>query len=469
MTTLKDIPTLAAALRDRASRFHDRTIPFRLFQAVPDKVDVTVDGDGNPMDIWAPVFQARVKEGHAPFTARIMPQVISQIAAKTAEKKQGGGTKTMLPGPYIRNLLDVGGEDAAVLNAQNINFWLRRHDGETHRDRARTPKGHLLRLQADRAIKDQQGRLLPAEAEAAVWTARALLSDRYFPIDNLSLAVVLVQVITGKWKFNTDENAEAGDVINFADGVRCFDWRLGDKGMDICLMNPSMCFDLNNPEAGVMQTTPVNDGFAADTPDGSHGWVTPTGKTFRWGSDKNGDDGSHLVFPAARIQNSETGHGGMEIIGGFFEAICNNKAMMGTNVLRRHLGALMDGSAQSQLAHQKRTEVVMAEVADGVRHVFDPEPFETMCQKFLGLFDEEVEADKVQDAFQCVVELPGGADLLQGALMHYAPVNPGKHTVGDVQRAVTRVAQDVEDMELQAALEDLGGKIVKEGRKLLKV
>lgn len=186
-------------------------------------------------------------------------------------------TKLDIPRAYYERMLQL----APQLLAANVNWWLK----TTNED-----KKFLVRL-----IDDE---------------VRALLSDRYRPISHLDLLTTGVQVITGR------DGAE-GRERPWARGARCFTWRLTPTSMDVCLLNPSTRVDLNNLDRGVEYDNP---GIA----DLGDGWIRANGG--RTG------DGSHWVYPAARIRNSETGHGGLYIQSGLFEAVCSNSCWLPVNL-----------------------------------------------------------------------------------------------------------------------------------------
>lgn len=350
---------------------------------------------------------------------------LSQLCTRISE----GGAQD-LPARYLDKLLQKGlegNERAAHLAQENVGFWLDIVRDEKHR--GGMDKQWFVRFHSDSPIQLDEDDL-PTNGDLE---ARAILTDKYFAIDNLDLVATVVEVIRD---FATGGHAA---------GVQCIDWRRTSTKLDLLFVNPRMAFDLKNPEAG------VQIGRYKTQQDASGHFVKLLG-------DKGGDQ--HLVFPCARVTNSETGHGGLQVNAGAFEAVCFNKAMIGTNVVKRHLGALMDGTSRSVKTRDARRHAILCEIQDAVRTVFDPTTFETICKEFLGLFEHEI--SEVKPVIENVVrstKLP--VTLIDEILQAYSPITAGKDTLGDIQRAVTNLAvkEDCKP-DLARDLEDAGGKML---------
>jgi hypothetical protein len=312
-------------------------------------------------------------------------------------------------------------QKAADLLVTNLNYWRNTQVGQG--------KKHLIRLIDDHV--------------------RAVLSDRYRPISHLDVLTTAIQTITG-------QDGAAGAEKPHARGAVCFGWDISPTKLSVALMNPSMQVDLKHPEKGV-QHNPAGK-YDADAP--NHGWVCAGGK----------DGGSHWVFPAAFINNSETGHGGLNIEVGLYEAICDNTARIGTNLAQRHLGRQLDETLEYVSAETFRKEnvLIFAKVADVVRNAFDPELLTANVMKMAGLAKVEVD---VKEAVNAIVELPGMTDGVRDDIFAaYKPLGE-RDTLLDVQRAVTAAAHAVREQapDKAIALEELGGAIIQKGRAALVV
>lgn len=301
-------------------------------------------------------------------------------------------------------------ERAKGLLATNLNHW-----------RGVEMKKHLIRfIDAD---------------------VRAVLSDRYRPISNLDILTTAVQAITGE---------------GAAKGAQCFGWSVSPTAMDVCLMNPSMQLDLNELAKGIQFGRA--GGYDPDAP--NHGWVRP-----------EKGDGGHWVFPAAFIGNSETGHGGLSVKIGLYEAICDNTARLGVNLAQRHLGkTLEEGEVYySEETQRKENALVFVKVGDVMRNAFDPELLLKNAKRMKGLADEECD---IREVVGQIVKLPGlTEDLRDDILSAYRPLSEGRKTLLDVQRAVTASAHAVreESPDKAIALEELGGAMIESGRAALAV
>lgn len=320
-----------------------------------------------------------------------------------------------ISGHYYSHMRDRAAYD---LLATNLNYWRTKANGDKR----------LVRF-----IDDQ---------------VRAFVSDRYRPVDDLDLLSTAIQVVTGK---DGPESKEKP----WAKGAKAFDWGLSPTRMDVCLMNPGIQIDLNDLKAGVQYNQPGN--YHPDAP--HHGWIK---------TEKGTDGGSHFVFPAARITNSETGHGGYNVQAGLFESICDNSAWIGFELAQRHLGRVLEeDDFLSPETLRKENAVIFSKVADIVRSVFDPALFLENAKKMKGL--EKVEI-KVKEAVDQIATLPGMTEEIRDDILSaYEPLNQQKDTLLDLQRAVTAAAHARRETDKESAyvLEELGGKIIEQGRSAL--
>ena len=269
---------------------------------------------------------------------------------------------------------------------------------------------------------------------------RAFLSDRYRPIDHLDLLTTAVKIITG----------QGAGGVDYAQGAKCFSWTLTPTNMNVCLFNPAMQVDLNDLDKGVQ--------FNGDWERDSHGWYKA--KDTREVSDRPSPDKPHVVFPACRITNSETGHGGLGIQAGFAELICSNAAWIGEKFGTRHLGKTLEvDDVLSPDTIRKQNEVIYAKTGDYVRQVFSPEKLLEFCKKTKGL--QEIEVDP-KEAINNIAKLDNiTEDMREDILAAYSPIG-NKDTMLDVQRAVTRAAQQYqeESPDKTFVLEELGGTLI---------
>lgn len=281
---------------------------------------------------------------------------------------------------------------------------------------------------------------------------RAFLSDRYRPISHLDVVTTAVQVVTGQG---------AAGSAKWAEGARCFSWAMSPMKLDVEFVNPRIAVDLNALDKGFR----VSDEESID----GHGWVRPQGQGPRRGMYGPPKDGEPLwVFPSCRLRNSETGHGGLTVDAGIYEAICDNTCHLGVSMNQVHLGKeLEESDLWSQDTLKKINVVVFAKVQDIFRQVFDPAKLLVMARRFKGLEDIEVDAREAADQ---VVKLNGlTEDIRDEILAAYHAMTAGRPNLFDFQRGVTGAAHAVraEQPEVAGQLEDIGGRIIMEGMKVL--
>ncbi len=432
--TFKSLPQLLEKFQGRQARMLDIRVPLSGVEAASTTTEVmNEEGIG---EVTQFVLQAMIKGESCDLA--VMAQALPQLAVSL---KLGG--RQLLPGAYLTNLVSVLGDQAAIdLAADSVNEFKQRRVKEV-RTNKRLSEDVLLRLEAKRPIVDPvTGQPLDGVDLSAVGlTVRAVLSARYMEIDHQVVLEVLMQMMSN--------DSYAMD----ASSIQVFDWGVTDKRMDVCVMNPTIGFDLKNPDKGVFTLAPKK--FDDNSP---HSFVTPGGQPYHLGG--KGPTDTHLVFPAARARNSETGHSSFEVTGGLYEAICNNKAMIGQVSSRRHVGRLMQVDERHADVTLRRRQLISAELEAAFKDVFDRDEFEVTCRKFAGLFTEEV-GDVRQELEAQIVQrcqLPTG--LVDLALKAYAALGE-KDTKGDVQRAITNAAQSVKDLDLSEALVDAGGSMLR--------
>ena len=415
----RPLPELIQRLHEVSEAARDEHVVYPALRATG-VVDTHITDDG-----VSEVFKlgVAIDRGNGETTTLLLePQAVPQLCVRADPKSAGQA----VPASYIDALTaDPHNADAVGLAVINLNHWLERCGQPKHR--GGMPKRILVRS------------LLTPEGSGAV---RALLSDSYLAIDSLSVLTTALQVAQNKFNFESkgSENPAAGAVA--------IDWRLSRKAMDVCFANPTVAFDLKHPERGVFRT-------GVETGEGAHAWL-------RAAPD---NDGSMPVIPACRITNSETGHGGLTITNGYYERICANTAFIGQELTRRHIGKISVEGEESDRVRRAGHELIFASIADATRIVFDTQAFEQAVRKFHKLFTLELPLENVKSAAEHICKIGKiSPTLLDSIMMAYRPIEDGKHTLGDIQRAITNVAHwDSVSDEMEATMEDVGGQIVERG------
>lgn len=283
---------------------------------------------------------------------------------------------------------------------------------------------------------------------------RALMSDRYFPIRTLDMVAIALGLATGK--IGGGNKGDGGD--SAITGAFMFDQHLSVQGCTAGFVNPSFAFDLRNPDRGIIKAERMSTGEG-----GQPVFHYPGGASYALGGRFSFPaDGpkQHLVLPAARISNSETGGGSAVIEPMMIEVACINGMTLMKAMRRNHLGGPMESADiyESDSTRKKKLEVVLSQMSDAMKQVFDLKNFEENCKKFLGLTEMKIK-DVKETAAHLLSAIPGGDGLLEDFLKSYEQFTAGVDTLFDVQRGLTNVAQDL-DVSKQTAIESLAGSLV---------
>lgn len=447
--TTRTIPSLVEALRQQDAQTKDFLVPYSKLRAevVPDTT--TLMGDDGPEYSTRYTMQLRLGEkGIFPLFEKTLSQLCIHV-------KKDAGKKTTLGKNYLTVLLEDSSDMGLVqLACDNVNAWFERRKGEQHyrgRNAKRKAAGEKLVLVRTLAVN-------------GILTVRAMLSDHYFIYNSLDMITSALGVIADKTK--GELNGE--ELQSMAPGARAFDWHMDPFKVNLGLVNPGFAFDMRNPERGLLK---ADIKFEEDLEGTQHKFIYPGGEYSAngWKPDDGGGS-SHLVFPAAFLSNSETGGGSASVEMMFLESVCDNSCKLGISAKRTHLGSRMeDDLFESDQTRQKKVAFVTSMFADSLRQVFDEKAFEENCLKFLGLFDEKVK-DVEETCKWATSQIGSCDDILNDLLKAYEQFNTGTDSVGDVQRALTNVAQDQPEDKAQRIQEFAGDLVtgkVKVGKGLL--
>lgn len=283
-----------------------------------------------------------------------------------------------IPMPYYRRML----ADAPQLLVQNANRWF----GDRGDDR--------------RMVRTLDG------------SVRAMLSDKYRPLENEDLAEAILPVLI-------DRNL----LIMSCDIT---DSRLYIKAVD------------RKIEKDV-----------------------PTGKKI--------GDGSHVFFdtlsPAITISNSEVGRGSLLIEGGVFTKVCTNLATFGASMRKFHTGARADISddVYAMLSDKTRNltnAAVWAQTRDLVANVFDQARFEATCEKLQAATEDRI--SKKADVVEVIERVGKKLGLVDGERKGILQqlIEDGDLTRYGIHSAITRFSQDVDSYDRATELERAGAKVI---------
>lgn len=422
-----------AELRDMQERSRDLLVPYdklRVFVKEEDHFDA--NGAYSRYKLMLKIDEV---PNDGTLEVALYEHVLGQLCGHTSI-----GDKAGMPVQYLKRLLSDSMDKGLIcLAVANVQELLSRRYGELHtRGKKGEKKAVFLRMfRTDEGLK-----------------CRAILSDSYFPIRTLDMVAIALGLATGKIKTQDDGEETA---IN---GAYLFDKHLSVTGCSVGMVNPGFAFDLRNPDRGIIRAESVTHGE-----NGRPVFHYPGGASYALGGQFNfPQDGpkQHLVLPAARISNSETGGGSAEIQNMMFETVCSN-GMVGQRAMRRtHIGSIMEeaNEFESNETKKKKMETVISMITDTLKQVFSTKNFGDNCLKFLKLKDKELKSDRVQEFTEHLLSaIPGGDGLLDDVMKAYEQFTPGRDSVLDVTRALTNVAQD-QFFDKQVAIEELAGALV---------
>lgn len=284
-----------------------------------------------------------------------------------------------IPKPYYDRLL---AEEPELL-AENVNKWLHKYP-------------------ENRMIRTLDG------------TARAVLSDRYRPLDYEDLAEVVVPAL-----LSLDVEIVSQEITERRFYIKAVDKRvvraLADKG--------------------------------AAFGDGGHTIV------------------HRSASPAITISDSEVGLGGVGVNVGLYDDFCSNLSFFKERSLRKyHVGAKHEllgeniAGLLSDETRRKTDEATWAQVGDVVRGAFDRVKFDALVDKVEGTIADKIEGDVAK-----VITLSSkkfGLTEAEGKSVLQRLIEGGSATRFGLYNAVTRVAQDIEDYDRATEFENLGGQII---------
>jgi len=285
-------------------------------------------------------------------------------------------TAVEIPKKYYDRML----KDAPELLARNVNEWLHRQDDK-------------------RMVRTLFG------------DVRALLSDRYRPLENEDLAQATLPVLL-----------ELGlDVMSS---------QITDSRLYIKAVDPKVTRELQ-AKGGAFG-------------DGQHNIV-------------------RVLAPAITISNSEVGQGAMSVLGGVYDGFCSNLATFGERSTRKyHVGARHEIGEEtyallSEETRRKTDVATWAQVADVVRGAFNRAHFDSLCDKIA-----ETQNDKITDPVE-VVRLTSSrfslTETVGKAILQHLVEGADLSRFG-LYNAVTRAAQDVDDYDDATAMERIGAQII---------
>ncbi len=174
------------------------------------------------------------------------------------------------------------------------------------------------------------------------------------------------------------------------------------------------------------------------------------------------------VCPTICISNSEVGMGALSIEVGMFTHECRNMALFRESSLRKHhVGGRMDLTDQVQAMLSDQTKnltdaATWAQVRDVVAGAFDPAAFKGRIQRLEEMVEDKIEGDPVK-----VVELTSRklnfTEGEQKSVLRHLIEGSDLSRYG-LFNAITRTAEDLADYDRATDFERAGGAVIELGR-----
>jgi hypothetical protein len=339
----------------------------------------------------------------------------SDIASKL------GPTGSYFP-TYLRKLREAGRLDLWDLN---VNGWLHGLVDPLALDPEGKPS--VIHEPDRRAF---MLRLLKGD-DGGTGVVRAMLSDKYFVIDNLD---VLVSVLAGIRDAEAEVEVTSCDLTESKMYVRV-------ESPKVRALAPRLLANYRNPWTG----KPITNAWGGSIEEIKR-LAEREGKGYEQGAEP-------VVFAGLLISNSELGDGAFSIKPRITIEICGNSHTVEADAIRVvHLGGRMEEGVinWSEDTQRKALELVASKTRDAVGTFLTPGYVERQIVKA-----EEDAGIAVTDAKRTIHEvvtksvIPAG---LEDEVLNLF-IKGGQMTAGGVMQAVTAAAQGVEDADLQADME----------------
>ena len=180
-------------------------------------------------------------------------------------------------------------------------------------------------------------------------------------------------------------------------------------------------------------------------------------------------DGQHKIVrclsPAITISNSEIGMGALSILGGVYDGFCSNLATFGERSTRKyHVGGRHEIGAEDLYAllsddtRRKTDAATWAQIRDLTKAVFERARFDSLCEKITDTQTHKIEGDPVK-----VVNLAAkrfGMTEGEGTSVLRHLIQGGDLSRFGLYNAVTRASQDLADYDRATEFERAGAQVI---------
>lgn len=259
---------------------------------------------------------------------------------------------------------------------------------------------------------------------------RAYLSDRYRVLDNYDLAFAALEAV----------QASGGQVVEAS---------LSDQRMRIKFTSQSIWDAIN-----VKRQDNTRSWYAGGLGSQEHLSRVAAGS---WG-DLPGGPGT--VHPLVTLTNSETGHGGYNVRIGLLQAICFNLASVEEVVSRVHLGERMVAGVFTEETVSQESKLIYLKARDAIKAAFTQDTFSKMVEVAKSAQSKEIKAPET--AVQNIAQAHSLTKEAKESILAYFVKDYDVTNYGLAQ-AVARYAQDENDGDTAADLEEVAGSILRLG------
>lgn len=177
------------------------------------------------------------------------------------------------------------------------------------------------------------------------------------------------------------------------------------------------------------------------------------------------------VAPLVTVVNSETGKAGLSVAIGTFEMICLNENVWMNQLARRHIGRSQEVGFVSPETRKLEAELIWATVRDAIRAAFDQDKFTAMVEQMrVGaslIVEEPTKAVEVV-AKQFMLSQQEQDDLLNEFTSPTVNVPHGPSILA-LGQAFSYLATQNEDADRAFDLQQAAGWVIEKGRELVPV
>lgn len=367
----KSLQELAAEIERRNASKQDFVAPTaRMGIAISENQPLLVLGDGN--------FPRSTLDG--PIGTNVVPMKKESAYSLNGLAHGQLAEYVGMPKPYYDRCL----REQPALLAENVNSWLQQFSRDKKESRlVRTLDGNV----------------------------RAILSDRYRPLENFDLAQAVLPVLAEQELFIV-----SCEITERRLYIKAFDKRI-------------------EREINVKGTDPAHT-FLKD-----------------------------VVFPSITISNSEVGCGALSIAAGLYTGGCTNFASFSDSRMRKYHtgGRLVDAGEQVYALLSDKTRAltdaaVWAQTRDVVRSAFEIARFEELVGRVSATAEQKIEGDPVKAVEVAAVQF--GFTKAEGTSILKHLIEGGTLSRYGMFNAITRTAEDVADYDRATEFENAGGKLI---------